>query len=299
MILATSPPAIEQSIRPEANEPLLLNVSNIVLHITPEEFDNLCVHNPDLRLELTKDGELIVMPPTGFDTGEKNSGLNAQIRIWSDRTKLGRVADSSTLHDFTSISYEAAGMYGGGKLSPDVSWIEESRLAGVETAKFLAIVPDFVIELRSPSDNLKPLQKRMQEYQRLGVRLGLLIDPKKRRVEVYRLGKPMELLASPRSVNCEDVLPGFTLDLVQAGIWPEPKDLETVKTTSTAEQLAQNEGSRATFLRLLNRKLGDLTSQNQARIAVLDSERLSDLTDKLLDFENQQDLENWLLSDIK
>jgi Uma2 family endonuclease len=276
MTLATSPIAIE---------PLFLDVRNAVLHVTPEQFDELCIHNPDLRLELTKDGELIVMPPTGFDTGEKNSGLTAQVRLWNERTKLGRTADSSTLYDFTSI--------GGGKMSPDVSWVGESRLVGIDTTKFIAVVPDFVIELRSPSDNLKPLQTKMLEYQRLGVRLGLLLNPPKQQVEIYRPGKPMELLESPRSIDCDEVLFGFTLNLDRAGIWPDLKP--SVEIVPTVEQLSRDEWQKEIVLRQLNRKFGDLTPQNKARIAVLPSERRTELIDALLDFANQQDLEAWLV----
>lgn len=288
MTSSTSSLVITQSTLPEANEPLLLNVSNTVLHVTPEEFDNLCLYNSDLRLELTKDGELIVMAPTGFDTGEKNLSLALQVGIWSERTKLGRAVDSSTLYDFTSI--------GGGKLSPDVSWVTESRLVGVETSKFIAVVPDFVIELRSPSDNLQPLQKKMLEYQRLGVRLGLLINPQKQQVEIYRLGKPVELLDAPRSINCDEVLPGFTLDLVRAGIWQGSKEQEPANyVVPTAEQIAEDKVLRETVLRLLNRKLGKLTPQNKARVEALAADRLQDIVDALLDFASQEDLENWLL----
>jgi Uma2 family endonuclease len=192
-----------------SKSPLLLDVSNATLHVTPEQFDLLCVDNPDLRLELTKDGELIVMPPTGGETGKRNFDLITQVGVWNKQTKLGEAFESSTGYDFTSI--------GGGKVSPDVSWIEQSRLVGVAIDKFIPIVPDFVVELRSKSDRLKQLQAKMQEYQRLGVRLGLLINPQERQVEVYRLGQEMELLDSPMSINCQDLMPGFTLSLTD--IW--------------------------------------------------------------------------------
>jgi Uma2 family endonuclease len=191
-------------------EPLLLDVSNTTLHIiTPEQFDKLCLDNPDLRLELTKDQELIVMPPTGGETGRKNSRLTAQVVNWNETTELGEVFDSSTGYDFIDI--------GGGKMSPDVSWIEQSRLAGVNIDRFISIVPNFVIELRSKSDNLSPLQAKMQEYQRLGVRLGLLMNPQDRQVEIYCIGREVEVLDLPMSINCEEVMPGFVLNLSR--IW--------------------------------------------------------------------------------
>jgi Uma2 family endonuclease len=188
---------------------LLLNVSGTTLHVTSEQFDELCLKNPDLRLELMPNGELIVMAPTGGESGERNGDLFGQVWYWNKQTKLGRIFDSSTGYDFTAD--------GGGKLSPDVSWIEKSRLDAVSIIKFIPVVPDFAIELRSATDSLIDTQKKMVKYQRLGVRLGLLINPQNKQVEIYRLGKEIQVLESPMSVDCDDVLPGFVLSLAE--IW--------------------------------------------------------------------------------
>lgn len=188
-------------------EPLLLNVSNTVLHVSASEFDSLCLDNPDLRLELTKDQELIVMSPTGGESGEKNLDLITQVGVWNKNTKLGRAFDSSTGYDLIAI--------GGGKMSPDVSWIEKSRLESVDITGFIPVVPDFVTELRSQSDRLNTLQAKMQEYQRLGVKLGLLINPQDRQVEVYRLHQETEILDSPTAIDCHPLMPTFTLDLTE------------------------------------------------------------------------------------
>jgi Uma2 family endonuclease len=187
--------------------PLLLNVSNTVLHVSASEFDSLCLDNPDLRLELSKDQELIVMSPTGGESGERNGDLFGQIWYWNRQTKLGRVFDSSTGYDFTAID--------GGKMSPDVSWIEKSRLDGINITGFIPIVPDFVIELRSQSDRLTSLQTKMLEYQRLGVKLGLLINPQDKQVEVYRLDQETEIFDSPSAIDCQPLMPGFNLDLTE------------------------------------------------------------------------------------
>ena len=202
--------------------PLLLNVSNTVLHVTPKEFDSLCLDNPDLRLELSKDQELIVMSPTGGESGEKNICLSGQVWYWNRQTKLGRVFDSSTGYDFISI--------GGGKMSPDVSWIDSSRLDGIDITGFIPIVHDFVIELRedetgevssparyvrSATDRLNTLQSKMLEYQRLGVKLGLLINPQDNQVEVYRLDQQTEIFDSPTAIDCQPLMPGFNLDLTE------------------------------------------------------------------------------------
>lgn len=191
------------------DQPLLLDVSNVKLSVTPEQFDRLCTHNPDLRLELTKNGELIVMAPAGGESGERNLDLAIDVGIWNRQSNLGRTFDSSTGYNFTA--------FGGGKLSPDVSWIEKSRLEGVEIVGFIPIVPDFVIELRSATDNLKPLQEKMQEYQRLGVRLGLLINPKNQQIEIYRPRQEAVVLESPSSIDCGEVMPGFVLSMSR--IW--------------------------------------------------------------------------------
>ena len=190
---------------PIDNHPLLLNVSNTTLSVSSEQFDRLCIDNPDLRLELTANGELIVMPPTGGESGEKNLDLGMDVGFWNRQSGLGRAFDSSTGYDFTAI--------GGGKLSPDVSWIEKSRLEGVKIVGFIPIVPDFVIELRSATDSLKSLQEKMQEYQRLGVKFGLLINPKNKQVEIYRLGQPTERLEAPTAIDCNEVMPGFILSM--------------------------------------------------------------------------------------
>jgi Uma2 family endonuclease len=186
-------------------KPLLLDVSNTRLTVTSEQFDSLCIDNPDLRLELTPNRELIVMAPTFSISGKRNLNLGSQVYVWNERTELGEAFDSSSGYDFTAI--------GGGKPSPDVSWIEKSRLEGISLEQLCPVVPDFVIELRSTRDKLKPLQKKMMEYQRLGVRLGLLIDPQNKQVEIYRQGQEPELLESPTEIDCGEVMPGFILSM--------------------------------------------------------------------------------------
>lgn len=190
---------------PVDTQSLLLDVSDTALIVTSEQFDILCAKNPDLRLELTPNGELIVMAPTGGESGKRNSKLNLQIGIWNEQTELGEVFDSSTGYDFTAL--------GGGKPSPDASWIEKSRLEGVNIVGLIPLVPDFVVELRSATDSLNEAKMKMSNYQRVGVRLGLLINPQNKQVEIYREGQEVEILDSPTSIDCSDVMPGFILDM--------------------------------------------------------------------------------------
>ncbi len=184
--------------------PLLVDISHITLRLTHREFEQLCQDNPQMRLELTANGEVIVMVPAGWESSERNGDLVIQIGNWNRQAKLGKVFDSSG--GFT--------LPNGAVLSPDVTWIEKSKFSNVSAkVAFPAIVPDFVIELRSMTDSLKTLQAKMLEYQANGVRLGWLINPQQQQVEVYRLGQPVEVLDSPHGLDGEDVLPGFRLDL--------------------------------------------------------------------------------------
>jgi Uma2 family endonuclease len=191
------------------SRPLLVDTTRITLRrINHEEFEQLCQDNPDLRLELTATGELVTMAPAGYESSKQNFKLAARVFIWNENTKLGEGFDSSG--GFTLPS--------GAVRSPDVTWIENSKLVGISAdVAFPNVVPDFVIELRSKSDSLTTLQAKMLEYRTNGVRLGWLIDPQQKQVEVYRLGQEVEVLKSPMTLNGEDVLPGFILDL--STIW--------------------------------------------------------------------------------
>jgi Uma2 family endonuclease len=199
----TTAPTISTDI--DNIQPLLLDVSNTVLTVTAEQFDRLCIDNPDLRLELTPNKELIVMAPAFLISSEKNGDLSGQVWYWNRQTGLGRAFDSSGGYDFTALD--------GGILSPDASWIEKSRLENVSIEQFAPVVPDFIIELRSTKDALKPLQEKMREYQRLGVKLGLLVNPKHKQLEIYRPGQEIEVLEAPGSIDCGEVMPGFILSL--------------------------------------------------------------------------------------
>ncbi|MEM9924679.1 MAG: Uma2 family endonuclease [Cyanobacteria bacterium P01_D01_bin.50] len=188
---------------------LTLNLDSII-KLTQEQFYQLCEANPELKLERNAQGELIVMPPTGGETGRSNVNLIFQVARWNEDNLLGEVFDSST--GFTLPS--------GADRSPDVSWVEKSRwdaLSKEQKEKFIPLCPDFVIEIMSPSDNLKKLQNKMQEYIENGCRLGWLINRKQQEVEIYRLGKEVEVLKLPQTVSGEDILPGFVLNMQK--IW--------------------------------------------------------------------------------
>ena len=185
-------------------KPLLLDVHSITLRVTHEEFEKLCQDNPERYFELTATGELIVMAPAGWESSERNLSLGTDVEIWNRQTKLGRAFDSSG--GFT--------LPNGAVRSPDVTWIEKSKLRDVPAGvKFPQVIPDFVIELRSDTDRMPKLREKMEEYRAAGVRLGWLIDPQKQQVEIYRPGIDVEVLQSPTILGGEDVLPEFSLDL--------------------------------------------------------------------------------------
>ncbi|WP_373538671.1 Uma2 family endonuclease [Chamaesiphon sp.] len=187
-----------------ATKPFLLDIHSITLRVTHAEFEQLCQDNPELRLELTANGELITMAPAGWESSERNGKLTTDVDIWNRQTDLGKVFDSSG--GFT--------LPNGAVKSPDVTWIEKSKFANIpRSVAFPEVVPDFVIELRSMSDSLTTLRDKMEEYRSNGVRLGWLINPQQQQVEIYRLGQEVEILQSPTALSGEDVLPGFTIDL--------------------------------------------------------------------------------------
>jgi Uma2 family endonuclease len=183
---------------------LILNLESITT-LTQEQFRELCQDNPELKLERNAEGELIVMSPTGWESGERNASLTGQLWFWNKQTQLGKIFDSST--GFT--------LPNGAIRSPDAAWVNLEKLKAIspDPNNFLPLAPDFVVELRSASDRLKPLQDKMKEYQENGVRLGWLLNAKDKNVEIYRPGQEIEVLRSPVSLSGEDVLLGFVLDL--------------------------------------------------------------------------------------
>jgi len=176
------------------------------LTLSDDELFDLCQRNPQLRLERTAEGDLVIMTPAGGKTSHRNARIIRRLDAWAEEDGTGLVFDSSggfLLPD-------------GAMRSPDAAWVLRSRLDDLPPEvkeAFLPLCPDVVIELRSPSDSLSELQAKMEEYRDHGARLGWLIDPDARRVHVYRPGRPTETLDDPSSVSADPELPGFALDL--------------------------------------------------------------------------------------
>ncbi len=178
--------------------------------MTDEEFYDLCRANPDLRIEQTAEGEILIMPPTGGETGYQNHDLGWQLVSWARRDGRGRTFDSST--EFI--------LPNGAKRSPDASWVERSRLARLTRAqkrKFLPLCPDFVVELTSPTHRLRAVQKKMREWVENGAQLAWLLDTDNRTAYIYRPGREPERLVAPKRLVGEVPVKGFVLDLTE--IW--------------------------------------------------------------------------------
>lgn len=180
----------------------------LYLTVTDEQFEMLAATNRELRLERTAKGELIVNPPTGWETGRRNRSLTGQLDRWyEENDDLGEAFESSTGFKLPN----------GATRSPDASWVSKARWEALtpqqKSETFAPVCPDFVVELRSDSDTLKSLQEKMEEYMENGAKLGWLIDPKNKKVEIYRASKPTEVVAQPSELSGEEVLSGFTLKM--------------------------------------------------------------------------------------
>lgn len=195
---------------------IAINLKTFTDKISDRDFERLCADNPETKFETTKDGKLIVMPPTGSLTGQKNADLIYQVQAWNRQTKLGEVFDSSTGFKLSN----------GAVRFPDVSWIAIKRwnsLNAQQQQKFAPIDPDFVIELMSPTDDLDELQQKMTEYincpkgyrSAYGVKLGWLINRADKQVEIYRVGQKKEILNNPQSLFGEELMPGLIVDLLE------------------------------------------------------------------------------------
>lgn len=190
--------------------PIVLDMRDVVKKISDDEFEKFCRHNPDFEIEMTKEGELVIMPPTGGLTGNRNFSLIGYFFNWIEKDQSGVGFDSSTVFKLPN----------GAKRSPDLSWVKNERwekLTDQEQEKFPPLCPDFVVELRSPSDSLKNLQNKMTEYIENGAALGWLIDPLEKKVHIYRPNAEIEITDDPKQVSGEPLLAGFVLNVKK--IW--------------------------------------------------------------------------------
>jgi Uma2 family endonuclease len=190
----------------QKTDALVLHFGPLLKKMSEEEFFEFCMLNKDLRIELTGTGDLIIMPPTGGKTGVRNFELSGMFWAWVKQDGTGVGFDSSTLFSLPN----------GAKRSPDLAWVRKERweaLTDEEQEKFSPLCPDFVVELRSPSDSLKRLRQKMEEYVSNGAQLGWLIDPVRKKVYIYRPQSAVEILDDPESLSGDPLLRGFALDV--------------------------------------------------------------------------------------
>ncbi|NJO78916.1 MAG: Uma2 family endonuclease [Cyanobacteria bacterium RM1_2_2] len=214
--------------------------------LTDEAFSAICEANPEIKFERTADGALVIMSPTGGETGNRNSKLTARLEIWAEADSTGLTFDSSTCFKLPN----------GAERSPDAAWVSLARwnaLTPEQRRSFPPLAPDFVAELRSASDSLEALQAKMREYVANGVQLGWLLDPQNQRVEVYRPGQSAEVLNSPESLSGEEVLPSFVLRLDEFFDLRQPNRLqpgqpEAIGFTSSTHRLGSSASKSGSLL---------------------------------------------------
>jgi Uma2 family endonuclease len=183
-----------------------LNLEPLTKHLTHEQFYELCMVNQDVAMERSPEGKLIIMPPIGGESGISEASYIADLVNWNRQTQRGKVFSSSTVFKLP----------GGGDRSPDAAWVSLEHwniLTPEQCQKFPPLCPNFVIELRSATDRLRPLQAKMQEYLKSGLKLGWLINPQDQTVEIYRAKQAVEILPLPTTLSGEDILPGFMLEI--------------------------------------------------------------------------------------
>jgi len=186
--------------------PWVVKMPSSVAEMDDDQFFDFCQANPELRIERTAEGDILIMSPAGWMSGRRNAIITARLINWAERDEAGVVVDSSTGFRLPNSATR----------SPDAAWVLKSRLKRFSIAdqeKFLALCPDFVIELKSPTDRLADLKNKLEEYVANGARLGWLLNPEARQVLVYRPGRAVEVLDHAETVSADPELPGFVLDL--------------------------------------------------------------------------------------
>ena len=194
---------------PVETAPLVIRLRP-ALEMTDDQFFDFCQLNDDLRLERTAEGNILIMAPAGGETSSGNADITMQLGVWAKRDGRGVAFGLDCGFRLPNNATRA----------PDAAWVSRSQLAGLsakEKKKFLPLCPEFVIELRSPSDRLSDQKAKMEEYRENGVLLGWLIDPLERQVYVYRPGHPVEQLDHPSSISADPELACFVLGLAE--IW--------------------------------------------------------------------------------
>jgi Uma2 family endonuclease len=202
----------------EGPPPLVVRTAP-VFEMNDDDLFRFCQINHQLRIERTSKGDLIFMPPAGGSSGRGNAKLTYFFSAWAEPEGSGQIFDSSAGFKLPNRAMRA----------PDVAWVRNERLeklSNEDWERFLPLCPDFVLELRSPSDSLTSLQEKMEEYVENGAQLGWLLDPKSKTVYIYKPGEPVQIIKNPGQLSGDLVLPGFVLDLPEVWAAMERKKLQ-------------------------------------------------------------------------
>jgi Uma2 family endonuclease len=187
---------------------IMLTIPPNINVFSDDELYAFCLANPELHIERDENGHIIIMPPTGLESSFTNGELFGEVRNWNRQTKSGRTSESNGGYTLPDKSMRA----------PDVGWVSKERLMSVlpeELKKFAHVCPDFVIEVRSESDNLSELQAKMEKWLQNGVRLGWLVDPQLKTTTIYRPNQESEVKLFTETLSGEDVLVGFTMNVAE------------------------------------------------------------------------------------
>ncbi len=179
--------------------------------MSSDEFFDFCQANSEWQIERSADGKILIMPPVGYESGEHEADVVGQLRAWAKRDRRGKVFGPNTGFELPN----------GAMRAPDAAWVSLNRdatLTPAERRKFAPVCPEFVIEIKSPSDSPARLKRKMQEWIDNGAQLGWLILPETRTVHIYRAGLPVESVTGVSELAGEGPVAGFELDL--SDIWP-------------------------------------------------------------------------------
>src|ERR1700688_2523465 len=199
---------------PKSRTPLRSPLSRTPIKLRSDEaYFQFCQENPDLRFERTAEGEIVIVPPAGYESDYQSGEVHAQLRNWAKKDGCGTASSSST--EFI--------LPDGSALSPDAAWVSDEslqRFSREQRRKFLPLCPEFVVEVLSPSDRLKAAQKKMEQWIANGAQLAWLIDGDKETVYIYRPHQAVETRRGIPKLAGEGPVKGFVLQL--SSIWKGP-----------------------------------------------------------------------------
>jgi Uma2 family endonuclease len=177
-----------------------------MIALSAKDLERIQAELPDYRMELV-DGEIIVMPPSGYESDEVASSFSGQLYNWVRPRKLGRITGAGAGFNLPNSNTRA----------PDVSFVLAERLR-ISPRSFADLTPDLMVEVKSPTDSLKKLREKIQEFLTVGTQIGILINPEVHTLEIYRLNQDAVILKDGDVLTLPDLLPGW--EMAVSELWP-------------------------------------------------------------------------------